>query len=163
MKIKSILFLLLLAIPVFAGSQKKAYIGYRHKGVLYGATLPNGVKDLGGGLLSNENLGITRYTKGGNDMLWLEKILSRDSSGVPTWQVKDVLMFDKLRKNQELLFSYSSTCTQNGRENLDLIVLAELADNKKSYKILKAWNANVKNEKFKVISKSGIKCEISGN
>jgi hypothetical protein len=54
MKIKSILFLLLLAIPVFAVSQKNGYIGYRHKGVVYGATLPNGVKDLGGGLLSNE-------------------------------------------------------------------------------------------------------------
>jgi hypothetical protein len=161
MKIKSILFLLLLAIPVFAASQKKGYIGYRHKGVVYGSTLPNGVKDLGGGLLSNENLGVTRYSKGGNDMLWLEKILSRDKNGVPTWQVKDVLKFDKLRKNQELLFSYSSTCTQNGRENLDLIVLAELAANKKSYKVLKAWNANVKSEKFNKISTHEIKCEIN--
>lgn len=163
MKIKSLLFLLLLAVPVFAVSQKKGYIGYRHKGVVYGQTLPNGVKDLGGGLLSNENLGITRYTKGGNDMLWLEKILSRDKNGVPTWQVKDVLMLDKLRKNQEILFSYSSTCTQNGRENLDLIVLAELAASKKSYKVLKAWNANIKSEKFKQVSINGIKCEISGH
>jgi hypothetical protein len=163
MKIKLILFLLLLAIPVFAVSQKNGYIGYRHKGVVYGATLPNGVKDLGGGLLSNENLGITRYTKSGNDMLWLEKVLSRDNNGVPTWQVKDVLIFDKLRKNQELLFSYSSTCTQNGRENLNLIVLAELAADKNSYKILKAWNASIKSEKFNKISAKGIECKISGN
>lgn len=164
MKIKSILFLsLLFAFPVLAVSQKINYVGYRHKGVVYGETLPNGVKDLGGGLLSNEDYGVSRYTKNGNDMLWLEKILNRDAKGVPTWLVKDVLILDKLRKNQELLFSYSSTCAINGRENLNLIVLAELAENKKSYKILKAWNANVKNEKFKKISIGGIKCEVDPN
>ncbi|HEX8636455.1 MAG TPA: hypothetical protein VF692_00220 [Pyrinomonadaceae bacterium] len=163
MKIKSILFLLLLAFPVFAVSQKTNYVGYQHKGVVYGKNLPNGVKDLGGGLLSNEDYGVSRYTKNGNDMLWLEKILSRDAKGVPTWQVKDVLMLDKLRKNQELLFSYSSTCTINGRESLNLIVLAELAGNKKSFKILKAWHASVENEKFKKISISGIRCEVDGN
>jgi hypothetical protein len=160
MKIKSILFLLLFAFPVFAVSQKTKYVGYRHKGVVYGETLPNGVKDLGGGLLSNENYGVSRYAKNGNEMLWLEKILNRDAKGVPTWQVKDVLMLGKVLKNQELLVSYSSTCTINGRENLDLIVLAELAANKKSYKVLKAWNASMRNEKFKKISTSGIKCEV---
>lgn len=160
MKIKSILFLLLFAFSAFAVSQKPNYVGYRHKGVVYGETLPNGVKDLGGGLLSNENYGVSRYAKSGNDMLWLEKILERDAKGVPTWQVKDVLMLDKLAKNQELLYSYSSTCTENGRENLDLIVLAELAGDKKSYKILKAWNASVKNEKFKKISTKNVRCKI---
>lgn len=159
MKIKSLLFLLLFTFPVFAVSQKPNYIGYRHKGVVYGETLPNGVKDLGGGLLSNEEYGVSRYAKSGNDMLWLEKILNRDAKGVPTWQVKDVLMLDKLRKNQELLFSYSSTCTENGRENLDLIVLAELTPDKKSYKVLRAWNASVKNEKFKKISTKTIRCK----
>lgn len=163
MKIKSILFLLLFAFPVFAVSQKPNYVGYRHKGVVFGQVLPNGVKDLGGGLLSNQDYGVSRYAKNGNDMLWLEKILDRDQKGVPTWQVKDVLMLDKLRKNQQLLFSYSSTCTENNRENLDLIVLAELGANKKTYKILKAWNASVKNEKFKKVSTNGIKCEVGGN
>ena len=160
MKIKSILFLLFLTFPVFAAWQKPNYIGYRHKGVVFGETLPNGVKDLGGGLLSDESYGVSRYAKGGSDMLWLEKIMNRDAKGVPTWQVKDVLMFDKLRKNQELLFSYSSTCTENNRENLDLIVLAELAADKKSYKILRAWKASVKNEKFKKVSTENINCKI---
>ena len=161
MKIKSILILLFFTFPVFAAWQKPNYVGYRHKGVVYGETLPNGVKDLGGGLLSDENYGVSRYSKSGNDMLWLERILSRDAKGVPTWQVKDVLMLDKLSKNQVLLFSYSSTCTENGRENLDLIVLAELSANKKSYKILRAWKASVKNEKFKKISIANINCKIS--
>lgn len=164
MKIKSIILLsLLFAFPVFAVLQKTNYVGYRHKGVVYGGTLPNGVKDLGGGLLSNESYGVSRYGKNGKDMLWLEKILSRDAKGVPIWLVKDVLLLDKLRRNQKLLFSYSSTCNLNGRESLDLIVLAELSENQKTYKILKAWNANVKNEKFEEISTGGIKCEVYAN
>ncbi len=158
MKTKIILILLLLALPVFAVTKKSKYIGYKHKGVVYGEKLPNGVKDFGGGLLSNEDFGVTRYTKDKNFMLWLEKITSRDSKGVPSWEVKDVLDFDNLNKNQSFLFSYSSGCLQKGRENLDMIVMAELSTKNKTYKIVKAWRANIKKEKFEKISTKGIKC-----
>jgi hypothetical protein len=160
MKIKIIVFLLLLALPVLAIPQKTNYKGYKHKGVVYGETLPNGVKDLGGGLLSNENYGVSRFSKGKKDMLWLEKLTGRDEKGVPSWQVKDVLMFDALKKNQELLFSYSSSCLQNGKESLDIVVMTELAADKKSYKVLKAWKANAKKEKFEKISTDNIKCAV---
>ena len=152
----ALLFLILLSTAVF--SQKTKYIGYEHKGVVYGETLPNGIKDLGGGLLSDENYGVSRFAKGKKNMLWLEKISSRDSKGVPNWEVKDVLTFDGLKKNQEFLASYSSPCTQNGRSNLDLIVRVERSP-KKKYKILEAWIADVKKEKFRKISTKGIKCE----
>ena len=160
MKIKLIVLLLLLALPVFAIPQKINYKGYRHKGVVYGETLPNGVKNLSGGLLSNESYGVSRFSKGKKDMLWLEKITDRDEKGVPSWQVKDVLMFDTLKKNREFLFSYSSSCLQNGKESLDIVVMVELSADKKSYKVLKAWNANTKKEKFKKISTDNIKCEV---
>jgi len=102
MKLKFIhlpLVLLFLAAPlqVAAGD----LIGYRHEGVRYGETLPNGAKDLGGGLLSDEDYGVTRFRKGGVFMLWLERIVSRNPDGVPLWEVRDVLKFDKLAKNQE--------------------------------------------------------------
>ena len=160
MKIKLIIFLMLLALPVFANPQKTNYKGYKHKGVTYGETLPNGVKDLGGGLLSNENYGVSRFSKGKKNMLWLEKITERDEKGVPSWQVKDVLTFDNLKKNREFLYSYSSSCLQNGENALDTIVMAELSDDKKSYKIHKAWRANHKKEKFEKISTKNIKCEV---
>ena len=160
MKIKLIILLMLLALPVSANPQKTNYKGYKHKGVVYGETLPNGVKDLGGGLLSNENYGVSRFSKGRKNMLWLEKITERDAKGVPSWQVKDVLTFDNLEKNREFLYSYSSSCSQNGKETLDIVVMAELSADKKSYKILKAWNANHKKEKFEKISTKNIKCEV---
>lgn len=160
MKTKLLVFLLLLALPVFAIPQKPNYKGYKYKGVVYGETLPNGVKDHGGGLLSDENYGVSRLSKGKKDMLWLGKITGRDEKGVPSWQVKDVLTFDTLKKNQQFLFSYSSSCLQNGKEALDIVVMAENSADKKSYKVLKAWKANHKKEKFKKISTKNIKCEV---
>lgn len=160
MKTKKILALFLISVSTLAfASAKPNYIGYKHKGIVYGETLPNGVKDLGGGLLSNENYGVSRFSKGKNFMLWLEKITARGADGVPSWEVKDVLTFDAPKKNQEFLLSYSSGCTQNGKSNLDLIVMAEFAAQNKTYKIKKAWRANVKREKFEKISTANIKCE----
>ncbi len=162
MKLKLLFSLLLLTFSTFAMPVKKnEFIGYRHKGVVYGQTLPNGVKDLGGGLLSDENYGVTRFSKGKKYMLWLEKIVERNREGVPDWEVKDVLTFPNLKKNQEFLFSHSSTCRRNGRENLDLIVLAELAPKTKTYKVLDAWRANVKRGKFEKTSLKGIICQYA--
>jgi len=149
---------LILLLSIFTFAQNTNYIGYQHKGVIYGETLPNGVKDLGGGLLSEESYGVSRFTIGKKFMLWLEKITSRDRKGVPIWEVKDVLSFGSLKKNQEFLFSYSSACTQKGKINLDLIVKAGLSS-KKKYKVLEAWKADIKKEKFEKISTKGIKCE----
>lgn len=162
MKLKIILLLFVLVFPAFAATQKKdSFIGYKHKGVKYGETLPNGAKDLGGGLLSNENYGVTRYSKGKKYMLWLEKITDRDRAGVPSWEVKDVLSFDGLKKNQEFSFSYSSGCLQNGRGNLDLIVMTEASPDKKTYKAVKAWRINLSKAKFEKVSINGIKCTES--
>ncbi len=159
--LKSKLFFLLtfFALTTFAAPQKNSeFIGYKHKGIVYGETLPNGVKDLGGGLLSNENFGVSRFQKGGKFMLWFEKITDRDKKGVPSWEVRDVLTFDKLKKNQEFLFSYSSTCTQNGKANLDLIVMTELLP-QKTYKVIRAWRANIKTARFEKIKDRGIVCQ----
>jgi hypothetical protein len=159
MKLKSLFSLvLLLVVAANLAAQKKAFVGYEHKGVVYGATLPNGAKDLGGGLLSDENYGVSRFSKGRKFMLWLEKITSRDASGIPNWTVKDVLIFPMPKKNQEFLFSYSSDCRQNGRENLDLIVMARFIPKTKTYTVINAWRANVKKEKFEKITIKGIGC-----
>lgn len=159
MKLKLFFSLLFFTFSTFAAPQKKSeFVGYRHKGVVYGETLPNGAKDLGGGLLSNEDYGVSRFQKGKKFMLWLEKITDRDRKGVPSWEVKDVLTFDNLKKNQEFSFSLSSTCKQNGKENLDLIVMTEFLPQKKTYKVLRAWKANVKTAKFEKTSDHGIVC-----
>ena len=145
------------AVSTLAVPLGDEFIGYRHKGVVRGETLPNGARDLGGGMLSDD-YGVTRFVKGKKYMLWFEKVIDRNSEGVPLWEVKDVLTFEKLKKSQEFLFSYSSPCLQNRKVNLDLIVMAERIPRRKSYKILKAWHANVKNESFVEAPIKGIVC-----
>ena len=159
MKLKLVLLIIILSLPAIAAPQKKAYIGYKHKGVKYGEVLSNGAKDLGGGLLSNENYGVTRFSIGKQYMLWLEKVTGRDSKGVPNWEVKDVLSFDGLKKNQEFTFSYSSGCIQNGKGDLDLIVLTEYLPATKTYKAVQAWRANTARGKFEKTSTKKIECQ----
>lgn len=158
MKLRIAFALTFLLIPTVMFAQKNTYVGYVHKGVIYGESLPNGVKDLGGGLLSDDSYGISRFTKGDKYMLWLEKITDRNKKGVPTWQVKDVLTFEKLKKNHVFMFSYSSPCALKGKFDLDLVVEAELQPKSKTYKVLDAWKANLKKEKFERVSIKYIKC-----
>lgn len=159
MKFKFLILLAMTAVlPLVAAAQKDNFIGYRHKGVVFGAKVSNGAENLGGGLLGNENYGVSRYAKNKRQYLWLEKITGRGGDGVPNWIVKDVLEFKTVKKNQNFLFSYSSTCTQNGKENFNLIVLAELHPQKKVYKVAEAWRANLRREKFEKVSVAGIKC-----
>ncbi len=161
MRFTVLIIITLIVLPIFANPQKIRYIGFKHRGVLYDEVLSNGVKSVGGGLLTDDKFGVSRYAKDKKTMLWLEKIVERDAVGVPNWEVKDVLLFDNLKKNQNLLFSYSSTCKQNGKTNLDLIVKATHFPNKKSYKVEDAWRANTKKGKFEKISTKGIKCEAA--
>jgi len=160
MNLKILFLLAFLILPALtASAQEKEFVGYRHKGVIYGETLPNGARDLGGGLLSDESYGVSRFSKGKKQMLWLEKMTSRDKKGVPNWEVLDVLVIDNFKKNQEFLFSYASTCTVSGEDDLDLIVQAEFQAAQKTYKVLQAWRADLLKEKFEKVSVEAIKCE----
>ena len=154
------LFLALLGVPfnLFGQSFDSNLVGYRHEGVRFGEKLPNGAQDLGGGLLSDEEYGVTRFKKDGIYMLWLEKITGRNKTGVPGWEVVDVLSFKELKRNQQFLFSYSTPCRRYGKENLDLIVLAEIFPPSKKYIPFKAWMADVTSGKFRSIPVTGISC-----
>jgi hypothetical protein len=160
MRFTVFIIIALLVLPIFANPQKTRYIGFKHRGVLYDEILSNGVKSVGGGLLSDDKFGVSRYAKNKKTMLWLEKIVERDAVGVPSWEAKDVLLFDNLKQNQNLLFSYGSTCKQNGKVSLDLVVKVKQAPYQKTYKVEDAWRANTKKGKFEKITTKGIKCEV---
>lgn len=161
MKLRIIIVIALLVFPVFANPQKSKYVGFRHRGTLYDEIMSNGVKSLGGGLLSNNKFGVSLYTKNFQTMLWLERIIERDTLGVPNWEVRDVLNFGKLKKNESLQFSYSSTCRQNGRANVDLVVKTVRVPYAKYYKVEDAWTASASKGKFEKTSTRGIRCEVA--
>lgn len=163
MNLKLLFLLAVIALSPLASfaQQDENYIGYQHKGVVYGATLPNGVRDMGGGLLSDENYGVTRFHKKNEVMLWLERVVHIEKDGVPRWEVLDVLNFGKSVRNRQLLFSYASPCTLNGEENLELIVEAKLNAKNKKIEVLNAWQVDLGREVFAQVTTEGIDCKYS--
>lgn len=149
-------------LALFAASVNSAvgqYEGYRHKGILYGESLPNGIRGFGGGLVEDENYGVARYSSGKIKMLWLEKMISRDERGVPSWEVKDVLMFERLPARSKFLLSYSSPCTMAGKADLNLVVMAEQKPRSKRLTVRRAWMVNLSSERFEEISVQNVTCE----
>jgi hypothetical protein len=163
MTIKKVLIAIIAAtvIATYTASaglpNKTDYIGYRHAGVLHGEILSNGARYLGGGLVSNEDFGVTEYSVGKKRMLWLEELTHLDDAGVPHWVVRDVLAFDRFSTRNEFLYSYSSPCTIDGVEDLDLVVMVE--KQKKNTKVLKAWRADTTTGRFDEASISSVVCE----
>lgn len=147
---------------------KSQYIGYKYNGVNPDNLLPIGVKYLGGGLISDSNVepiyGIASVTKGKTQMLWLEISTGKTADGsVSGWQVKDVLVFPPLTKNQSFHYSYdpSVSCQQNKTEPVKLVVLGEILVKQGRFKASRAWIANTKTEKFEEIPVRGLRCEYS--
>lgn len=157
MKFRLFFLLATLAVPMFVSAQTGNYIGYKYTGVIYNHKLPNGVIDKGGNLLDNENFGVSRMKKSRTEMLWLTRITGRNSEGVPRWQVKDVLILPGLKKNQQILQGFSYPCTINGKEDLNLVVLADVSK-KNTFKARKVWRANTKTGKFQIVSARNVDC-----
>lgn len=172
MKFRFVVLSIFLLIPAFVPAQFTAqqltqptvdgasYIGYKYVGVRYNKKLPNGVRDLGGSLLENEEFGVSRMKKGSTEMLWLARITGRNSRGVPNWEVQDVLTLPVLQKNEQILQGFQSSCTIEDEESLDLIVLARFVAAEKIFKVEKAWRADTLTGKFQEVVSETVSCDF---
>jgi hypothetical protein len=125
--------------------------------------LPNGVKNLGGGLVGDFEAkpvwGIADVSKGKARMLWLEKASAEDDSGVTEWEVADVLSFPNIPTDQELLIaSGPGECAENGKATEDMAVHVQFLKKQKAYKTLKAWRADIRAGRFVPIDAKNVKC-----
>jgi len=154
--------IVMLAFPTLVSAQRSEYIGYKYKPVLMDQLLPNGVKDMGGAIVSEYDaspvFGVGRFSKGTTQMLWLEKSTAEDAEGVKEWIVLDVLTFPSFGKNQSLMLG-EGECQVNNKIVKGLIVFANFLPRKKTYSVIKAWKANLKTERFVTTSTKGVKCE----
>ena len=157
MKFRLFFLLVTLTIPALVSAQTNNYIGYKYTGVTYNHKLPNGVTDKGGNLLDNENFGVSKMKTGKTEMLWLTRITGRNSDGVPRWMVKDVLVLPSLKKNQQILQGFSYPCTINGKDDLNLVVIADILKDK-TFKARKVWRANTRTGKFQTVSARNVDC-----
>ena len=166
--VKLFLIAALLVSPILASAQVRSpYVDYKYEGVVPETTLPNGVKHFGGGLIgdidADQVYGISQVAKGKTKMLWLEVSTGRDASGVTGWQVKDVLTFPALTRNDYLFFAGDPAiyCRRNRKDISDLVGIGRIYRRQGIFRPSKLWVANLKTKKFDSLSVTGVKCEYS--
>lgn len=163
--------MILLGLPILvwgqASNERSKYIGYKYKGVLPGTTVANGVKHLGGGLISDAFMepvyGISELEKGRTRMLWLEISTGSNKKGITGWEVKDVLVFPNWNKSQHLFYSLdpSILCRRNNKDVENLVAIGQILPKRGIFKAQRAWIANIKSERFEPASITGLQCDYS--
>ena len=159
----SITFFLLL----FAVGASAQYVGFEYKGVTPDSALPNGVKHLGGALISDIDkdpvYGISQVSKGRTRMLWLEVSTGQNENGVTGWRVLDVLSFPAFKRTQHLLFASDPAveCVRDGKPVGGLVAIGTIQSRQGLYKPERAWTADTKASKFLSIPIRGLRCIYS--
>jgi hypothetical protein len=159
--------LLILPATVIGQRNRSPYLNYEYKGVPPSATLPNGVKHFGGGLIGKIDAdpvhGISQVAKGRTKMLWLEVSTGKDAGGITGWRVMDVLAFPALDKNDYLFFSGDPAifCRRRSAELANLVGVGTINRRQGIFRPSKLWVANLTTEKFELIPLTGVKCEYS--
>ena len=170
MKIGASAIFAVLLIPAIAfgqASDRTRYLNYEYKGVNPSATLPNGVKHMGGGLIGDYDAdpvyGISQVETGKTKMLWLEVSTGKDSTGVTGWKVLYVLSFRALGPANYIFFSGDPaiSCRRNGKEIPNLVGIGRIVRREGIFKPSNLWTADLITKKFKPTDESGVKCEYS--
>ena len=139
--------------------ERTKYVGLRH-----GASLPKGLKDVGGGLVSRLNdakeYKISEVRRDRVRMLWFEYLTHRDQASAPYWEVKDVLILPRIRRNQVLVYTL---CFSGQKPDSEIVAIADYQRYAEFFtRVRRAWRANRSVERFEEISPRRIKCSNEG-
>lgn len=149
------------------GQTAASYIGYEYEGVTPDTVLGNGVRHLGGALISDFKedpvYAISQVSKRKTQMLWLEVSTGRNEKGVTGWRVLDVLSFPALTGTQHLLIAFdpSVECLRSGNPVEGLVSLGTINRRKGVYTPQRAWIADIEKKKFTPASIRGLRCIYS--
>jgi len=112
--------------------------------------LPDGLSQGFSMVIQDSNdYGLSLVSDGANRMLWMEKLTNYDSSGIPSWEIQDVLDLSIVETGVILS---PDGCFLNGQPDNEIFVIG------KNGIILSAWRANTTSNVFEVISTDGIEC-----
>ena len=157
-----------ITFSVFAYGQTAAsYIGYEYKGVTPDTVMPNGLKHLGGGLISDPYVdpvyGVTQVSQGNSWMLWLQVSVGQNALGVTSWRVLDVLSFPKPRGSEYIMLAPdpSIECTRSGKAVSRLSAVGRINRRSGTFTPQRAWTADLAKKKFTPASIRGLRCTYS--
>jgi hypothetical protein len=137
------------------------YIGLRH-----GPQLPVGLKEVGGGLITDPykdktQFGLAHITKGKTNMLWFELGTHHDAEGHAYWEVLDVVTLPPMSRNQ---YFFYTLCNYNNQPDPTIAAIVQpLKRGSYETRTLRAWRANLQTRKLMEIPIKGVKCDIQGD
>lgn len=161
------IFGLLFFAALSNGQTPANYISFEYKGIAPETVLPNGVRHLGGALISDHRVdpvyGISQVSKGKTRMLWLEVSTGQNDKGVTGWRVLDVLMFPGFTETQHLLIAFDPAveCLRGGNPVERLVAVGRIDRRKGTYTPQRAWIAEIEKKKFTPASIRGLRCTYS--
>jgi hypothetical protein len=148
-----------------AQSSSQSFIGLQYKSAGTPTKLAGGATVEGGWIVAENaeqppyQFGISRVLQGTNQMLWFERFLKNDQSGI-TLKVIDAVDIPRLKRTETLLGG-SRGCQLNGRDNAELIAIVPSGTTEFITQIRHVWRANRKTQKIEKISPRGIRCRNS--
>lgn len=158
---------LFFSVAIAAPAQEAKYIGLEYKGVVPDTVLPNGVKHLGGALISDYKVNpvhaISQVSKGQTQMLWLEVSTGKNEMGVTGWKVLDVISFPALTGAGHVMIPLDPAveCLRGGEVVPNLIALGRIDRRRGSFTAKRAWIADLTKKKFTPASVRGLRCTYS--
>ena len=144
------IFTTLLLFPSIIKAEEHPLVGISYP------PLPEEVNDKGGWII-DETYSVNQVSTKGRELLFLDRLIRRDSKGKGYFQVIDVLTLPPRGEREEV--TGGSSCYIDGKEASNLIVVVKSSEQKFFTKARKAWR--VENEKFNEIDVTGLRfqCE----
>jgi hypothetical protein len=138
----------------------RSYVGLRYQG----GKMPKGIQQTAGWTVGPEtepgrSYGVSYVRQGNQKMLWLERLVSRDRSGNPTWEIIDAINLPRFNPGEELA---PPSCKLKGVADPELIALVKYEDKEIWRNIRQAWRANRRTRKIEVIPPTNIVCNNPG-
>lgn len=138
-----------------AAGREPAYVGLRHP------PDTEGVETLGGVVFDGAppaELVLSRMRDAEGEMLWLERIMSRDAGGRPLLEVLAVLRLPPIEPDQILLLG---SCLRRGAplpEDNRIAAIARATDDEEYSTILHAWRADETVPGFVPLATGDVRC-----
>ena len=161
------MFSALLTFPLTSKAEElNDLIGIKHP------PMPTEIMETGGWSVHKEIVNrthsITSASVNGQELLFLDRIIGRDSQGKPSFQVVDVLPLPPIdNQKEDILGGSPYQCRINeGEYDPTLIVIARLEDGNTEFltQVRQAWRVDLESERFNEINLRGLefKCENMG-
>ena len=157
MKIKFIVFLILLSGTCFAQSQNNR-LDFKGETFRYVNQLNQfkGYKEIEGALIQpvGSDYGISNISNGINTIILFEKVIHADNGKV-NYQILDTINVGRLPRNKSIIMM---GCLINKKDDPEVIGLIKSTEKKGYFTPLEAWRANRKTNTIQKIPVKGIDC-----